>query len=100
MISYTDYTASSKEVSISCQGLNFLCICGIHINGGYVAILNWGVAAELSGSEYQDGYNCQKILAALRHSPLARSLPSDKVAKRDLIYEVAEFLGGVIRGLK
>jgi len=100
MISYTKHTASSKEVSIDCQGLHFLCICGSHINGGYVANMKWGVVAELSTSGADDGYNCEKNAAALTHSPLAQNLPSNPNTRQARGYECAKFVGDVTYGLR
>ena len=37
-----EYKVTAKEENINCHGLSFLCVLGEHINGGYVAILNWG----------------------------------------------------------
>ena len=95
-ITMKSYEVTAKEVSIDCHGLNFLCIYGTHINGGYVAILNWGVAAELSPSE--KGYNTEQILAALNRSPEQGWLPSDDDARRAVARDLGMMIADRLKG--
>lgn len=90
-----EYRVTAKEESISCHGLNFLCIYGRHINGGYVAIVNWGVAAELSvGNDIT--YDRNKILAALERSDDIAWLPSDPEARSAIARDLAVMIGNRI----
>ena len=89
----TEYKVSAREYSIDCHGLNFLCIVGKHINGGYVAITNWGVSAELSSHGNDVGYNTSKILAALERSTEVAWLPSDEDARSDIARDLASIIG-------
>ena len=41
---------TAQEISIDTHGLSFLCIFGTHINGGWCAILNFGVSCELAAN--------------------------------------------------
>lgn len=89
-----DYILTVKEENIDCHGLSFLCIYGKHINGGFVAITNWGVSAELSAHRDDLSYNRYKILEALERSSEVAWLPSDEEARsavaRDLAMMIAE----------
>lgn len=58
-----EYKIKSKEISIDIGDWNFLCAFGTHINGGWIAIINWGVSAELS-SFGDVHYNTDKIYKA------------------------------------
>ena len=89
----------AKEESIDCHGLNFLCIYGKHVNGGFVAITNWGVAAELSTHQYDTNYNTSKILAALERSPEEAWLPSDPDARSAVAHDLAQMVEQRIREL-
>ena len=82
---------TAKEISIDCHGLNFYCVYGTYINGGYLAILNWGVSAELSSHNGSVGYNRDKLLAALKHSPSRFWLPKGKELD-DLVYNLSEVI--------
>lgn len=77
-----EYKLSAREFSLNCHGLNFLCILGTHINGGFVAIVNWGVSAELSSSRSDLTYILNCVLKALERSPDFNWLPSDVDARR------------------
>ncbi len=57
---------TAQETSINYDGISYLCAFGTHINGGWIAILNFGVAAELSSDD--GAYNTEKIEKALRRS--------------------------------
>ena len=88
-----EYSFTAKEESIECHGLDFLCLYGRHINGGFVAIINWGVAAELSAYGNDVGYNRRKILDALERSPDVGWLPSDEAARSAVARDLAQMLG-------
>lgn len=92
----TEHKVTAREYSIDCHGLNFLCILGHHINGGYAAIINWGVSAELSSYKNSLAYNRQRLLEALERSPDVGWLPADEEARsavaRDLAMMINEKL--------
>lgn len=88
-----DYKVTAREENINCHGLSFLCVYGQHINGGYVAILNWGVSAELSVHCNELNYNRKKILDALERSPYVSYLPSDLDARRAVARDLAMMIG-------
>lgn len=79
-----------KYKDIEFRGMNFECLYGTRSNGGYVAILNFGVCANLSGFEGDYRYNSEKLLSAFSHSPSVGWLPSDEQAR-------AEFVNGLSR---
>ncbi len=91
------YKFTAKEDSINCHGLNFLCVYGEHINGGYVAIINWGVAAELSASKYDIDYNRINILAALERSDSSNWLPTSNEARSAIARDLAMMISDRIR---
>lgn len=62
---HKEYKATAREFSIDACGYNFLCIVGEHINGGFLAILNWGVSAELSDDWNDIDYNSMCIYQVL-----------------------------------
>jgi hypothetical protein len=82
----------AREISIDTHGLNFLCIIGQHINGGFVAIPNWSIAAELARGE--QGYNKHQIETALNNSKYASLWADDKAQA-----EIAEELAGALTAL-
>lgn len=88
-----EYKLNAKEYSIDCHGLNFLCVLGHHVNGGFVAIINWGVSAELSAHGNDVGYNRDKILSALERSPEVGWLPSDEEARSAVARDLAMMIG-------
>ena len=79
----------AREISIDTHGLNFLCIIGTHINGGFVAIPNWSIAAELARGE--QGYNKARIETALNNSKYA-AMWADEQAQAEIAEELAEIL--------
>ena len=93
------YKLISCEKNISCHGLSFLCIYGTHVNGGFVAILNWGVSAELSVHSSDLAYNRGKLLEALERSPYASWLPSDSDARSALARDLAMIISDLIKEL-
>lgn len=56
---------SADEISFNTCGFNFLFIVGEHINGGFIAILNWGLSAELSDDWNDTFYNANAIEEAM-----------------------------------
>lgn len=94
-----EHSFIAKEESISCHGLDFLCMYGKHINGGFVAIINWGVAAELSAYGNDVRYNTDKILSALERSPDVAWLPSDPDARSAVARDLAMMIGERIEQL-
>lgn len=82
-----EYEVTARELTFESHGFSFLCIFGTHVNGGYVAILNWGVSAELSS--FDNGYNFNRILEALRHSPNYAYLPVNEEIQTDIVYDLA-----------
>lgn len=95
-----EFNFIAKEESLTCHGLTFLCLYGKHINGGFVAIINWGVAAELSEHQSDLAYNHKKIMEALDRSPKIDWLPSDEDARsavaRDLAMMIGERIGNML----
>lgn len=84
-----EYNVNAREENISCHGLSFLCIYGKHANGGYVALMNWGVAVELSIHVNDLEYNQRKILEALERSPYICYLPSGTDDRHALARDIA-----------
>lgn len=70
------------ELSIDTHGMNFLCIFGEHINGGFISVLNWNVSAEISFDSF--GYSCDALALVLYKSSL-----SDLIGDRSVCDEVA-----------
>lgn len=83
------YNATVQELSIDCGGLNFLTLCGKHINGAYVAFPGFGLSAELA--EKDTYYNKNQILAALKQSSDSW-LPKSESALESLSSELAEII--------
>ena len=78
-----EYKAPAREFSVNTNDYNFLCVVGHHINGSYIAILNWGVSAELSA--FGDvGYNTERIYNAFKTNS------SCKVLTENIAREIAE----------
>lgn len=79
----------AKEISINTHGLNFLCIVGTHIKGGFFAAPEWKISAELARGD--KSYNKQKIEAALNDSSYA-AMWLDRTAQAEVAAELAEIL--------
>lgn len=94
-----EHRFKAKEESIDYHGLDFLCLYGKHINGGFVAIINWGVAAELSAHGNDVRYNTDKILAALERSPDVDWLPDSKDGRKAVAHDLAQMIGERIAAL-
>lgn len=97
---YAEWKFKAREVTITGHGLSFLCMVGLHVNGAFAAIINFGVSAELS--EYPDeiGYNSSQIVAALRQSNSKGWLPSNKTTLKELAHDLACVFDTIIRQLK
>lgn len=65
---YPSFRFTAQEMGIDYDDISYLCAFGTHINGGWIAILNFGVAAELSNSGCDVSYNTKKIEEALLRS--------------------------------
>lgn len=83
------YNATVQELSIDCDGLNFLTLCGKHINGAYVAFPGFGISADLA--ENDTYYNKNRILAVLKQSNNSW-LPKSESALESLSSELAEII--------
>lgn len=55
-----------QEVSVDWKGNNFLIIYGQHINGGFIAIPNWGISTE-AGTPEDVFYNTEKLMKNFNH---------------------------------
>ena len=60
-----EFNITAQEVSIDTHGLSFLCVFGTHINGGWCAILNFGVSCELATNSDSTVSNAAEIAHAL-----------------------------------
>lgn len=77
------YKSTIEEASIDSYGYNFLCIYGSHINGNYIAIINWGVSAELSLFPNDITYNAMRIAEVLE------KIPQTKANASNMAYDIA-----------
>ena len=84
-----EYNMNAREENISCHGLSFLCIYGKHVNGGFAALMNWGVVVELSTSKSDLAYNKKQIFDALEDSPDVGYLPSGTDDRHALARDLA-----------
>ena len=64
-----EFNITAQEVSIDTHGLSFLCVFGTHINGGWCAILNFGVSCELATNSDSTASNAAEIAHALACCP-------------------------------
>ncbi len=89
-----EYSATSRELSVDTHGLNFLCIVGRHINGAYIAIVNFGVSTELSALN-DTLYNTNRIYKALN---IANDswLPKSQDARLEIAEEIAQAINPYI----
>lgn len=83
---------NANEITLNVSGLAFDVHYGTHTNGGWCAIINFGVAAELSASPSDTAYNTDKIIKALSHSPDAAWLPEGEQARKAIAHTIAEEL--------
>lgn len=62
----TSYEVSeTHEISVDCNGFNFLVIYGKHINGWFIAIPNWNICTEASHPD-NIHYNAEKLSSVLK----------------------------------
>lgn len=90
----TEYSATSRELSVATHGLSFLCIVGHHINGAYIAIINFGISAELSALN-DTLYNTNRIYEALNISNDSW-LPKSQESRRKIAEEIAQAINSYI----
>lgn len=93
-----EYKVTAREFDFIVCDLNFTCIFGKHVNGGYVAIINWGVSAELSASDAR--YNSRKLLIALQNSPEKFWLPSDEGQQQQIARDLGQMITERIQEMK
>lgn len=90
-----EYKATAREIHIDTHGLGFLCIIGKHINGAYIAVVNFGLSAELSTLD-DIPYNARNILNALQIST-NKWLPKSNKALEEIADEIAEAINEYIK---
>lgn len=73
IIHNTYEVSQTQEFSVDCGDFNYLVIYGHHINGGFIAIPNWGVSVE-AADPANIGYNTQKLCEKLNNPELSRTL--------------------------
>lgn len=91
-----NFYSNSSEARIDIAGLNFLIVYGNHMNGGWCAILNWKVSAELSNLHNNEGYNQERIFEALKNSPCAWMLPDNDEVIENIAWELSEIISPLI----
>ncbi len=74
-------------MSIDVCGYSFLTLVGSHINGGFIALLNWNASAEISDDWNDVHYNSNKIFEAIHNDPVLK----------DEAKQIAEELAVVIK---
>ena len=77
------YKSTIEEASVDSYGYNFLCVYGSHINGNYLAILNWGISVELSSFSNDITYNAMSLGRALEN------IPQLKANASNIAYDIA-----------
>lgn len=87
------YKSSIEETSIDSYGYNFLCIYGSHINGNYIAIINWGVSAELSSFPNDITYNAMSIAEVLE------KIPQTKANASNIAYDIANAIAPRLKAM-
>lgn len=86
-----EYKATAREFSVNTNEYNFICIVGQHINGSYIAILNWGVSAELSAFGDVE-YNTERIYNVFKANSSCKLLTENtarEIAKAINEYTIA-----------
>lgn len=89
-----EYKVTSRELSIDSHGLSFLCVVGTHINGAYIAIINFGISAEQSALN-DTNYNANRIYEAFNMSNDSW-LPKSKDSRWEIAEEIAEAINPYI----
>lgn len=91
-----EFEATSREFTVDTEHLSLLCICGHHVNGSYLAILNLGISAELS--PYGDiGYNTARIAEAINSIGGSILLPQSSTGIEELSKEIATAIDPYIK---
>lgn len=85
-------SVEAHELSIDTHGMNFLCIFGEHVNGGFISVLNWNASVEISFSSFS--YSCNRLSLALDISGLVGNESLCDEVAHDIITAVFEYLGG------
>lgn len=83
-----EFKTTAREFSVVENGNSFLCIVGHHVNGSYIAILNWGVSAELSAFGDAE-YNTERIYNAFKANSNCNSLTENTA--REIAEAVNEY---------
>lgn len=89
-----EYKVTARELSIDSHGLSFLCVAGTHINGAYIAIINFGISAELSALN-DTSYNANRIYEAFNVSNDSW-LPKSEDSRWEIVEEIAEAINPYI----
>lgn len=71
---YTEGTEVLFEKNIAIGGYTYLVIFGVHINGGFICIPNFGVGCEASDFKYQVGFNQDKMIKAGLNEEAAKEI--------------------------
>lgn len=80
------FTAEKKIIETN--GLYLYCVIGNYEAGKYISIINWGVAAELSSSEFDIKYNTEKIYKALMRSEHKGYMPQSEEKGKQIAKEI------------
>ena len=91
------FNCNCKEISVDCNGSNYLIICGKHINGAYCAFPKLGVAAELAAYDGYYSYNKNKLLLAFSKRNACPEVDEDTIEQlttviTDTIQELPDVL--------
>lgn len=71
------------------------CIFGKHVGGGFIAIVNWGVSAEISSRKNDISCNEIEIYYALKKVKEAAYLSKDEKVKRDIAHNIAVAINNI-----
>lgn len=91
------FKCNCKEISVDCNGSNYLIICGKHINGAYCAFPKRGVAAELAAYDGYYSYNKNMLFLAFSKRHDCPEVDEDTIAQlatviTDTIQELPDVL--------
>lgn len=90
------YTVSgTHEISVDHNGNNYLVIFGRHVNGWFIAILNWQICVE-AAHPTDTFYNTERLHGALKRKNAASAIAE---AIRDC-FEVSEHYQEIAKGDK
>lgn len=95
-----EFDITAREISIETHGLSFLCAFGTHINGGWCAIINYGVSCELSSFKDDVSSNAAEIAHALANCPYDHKnfLPKDGKEISAIAIEISKIITDNISG--